>query len=178
MKLVVNFFGPPSSGKTVAATSLFAQLKRHHLDVALVSEFATEKVIEENTRALQNQLYIFANQQYKVFCAYQHARVVIVDSPILLAAIYNTDGHGPLYDVILDQHQSYNNLNILMELDDSLPYSMVGRIHSISESRLLGHRIRDMFDKESIPHLPYNNMVESDIVDLILETVRESQDTV
>lgn len=170
-KLVVNFFGSPNSGKTVAATSLFSKLKKHHLDAVLVSEFAHEKVVEENVRALQNQLYVFANQQYKIFCAHAHARVVVTDSPILLAAIYNQDAIPALHDVIIDQHRHYNNLNILMELDPAHPYAMVGRIHSLTESMTIQNQIVGLLETLDIPYLRYNDSTEDEIVSLVLSSL-------
>src|SRR5690554_1065490 len=95
-RLLVNFFGPPNSGKTVAATSVFSKLKKRHIDTVLISEFATAKVVEENKMAMKNQLYIWANQQYQIFCGYHHAKVTVTDSPILLGAIYNIQAHPSL----------------------------------------------------------------------------------
>lgn len=170
-KLVINFFGSPNSGKTVAATSLFSKLKRQHLDVVLVAEFAHEKVVEENARALQNQLYVFANQQYKIFCAQAHAKVVVTDSPILLAGVYNSTAIPALQEVIMDQHRHYNNLNILMELDPSHPYAMVGRIHSMTESITIQNQIIDLLDAHDIPYLRYSEATEDEIVGIVLSSL-------
>lgn len=171
-KLICNLIGSPSSGKTVAAASLFSQLKKRHLDAVLVSEFAQEKVVEENKRALQNQLYIFANQQYKIFCAHEHAQVVVTDSPILLAAIYNASAPSALQEVILDQHFRYDNLNILMELDDDIPYSMVGRIHSYEESLVIQDQLKHLLTIHDIPYVPYNAITEGELVDLIIDALQ------
>lgn len=163
--------GSPGAGKTVAAVSIFSKLKKRHVDVALVSEFATAKVIEENKTALNNQLYIWANQQYQIFCGYRHAQVVITDSPILLGAIYNTQAHPSLYEVILNEHNKYNNLNVLIKLDDSFPYSMIGRIHSLTESMTIQNQIIDLLENNGLPYLTYNNTTEDDIVDLIVDVI-------
>jgi len=171
-KLVINFFGSPNSGKTVAATSLFAKLKKRHLDVVLVSEFAHEKVVEENSRALQNQLYVFANQQYKIFCAHEHAHVVVTDSPILLASVYNQKSNVALQEVIVNQHRQYNNLNILMELDVDNPYSMVGRVHDLHESLSIQRQITSLMDSLSIPYLRYNESTEDEIVSIIISLLK------
>jgi hypothetical protein len=172
MKLVVNFFGAPNSGKTVAAASVFAKLKKRHFDTVLINEFATSKVIEENKLALQNQLYIWANQQYQIFCGYNHAKVVVTDSPILLGAIYNTQAHPSLYEVIFQEHRKYNNLNIMMRLDNSYPYSMVGRIHSFTESMGIEHQMIQMLEENEIPFLYYNETTEEEIIDLIADSVQ------
>lgn len=170
-RLLVNFFGPPNSGKTVAATSVFSKLKKRHIDTVLISEFATAKVVEENKMAMKNQLYIWANQQYQIFCGYHHAKVTVTDSPILLGAIYNIQAHPSLYEVIFEEHKKYNNLNIMMELDDSYPYSMIGRVHSFTESQSIGNQMIEMLESHNIPFIYYNQTTEDDIVDLIIESL-------
>ncbi|MBW3545453.1 MAG: hypothetical protein KY428_07640 [Bacteroidetes bacterium] len=166
-RIVVNLFGPPNSGKTVASASIFAKLKKKHIDAVLIPEFATMKAIEENTKAFKNQLFIWANQQYQIFCGYQHARVVLTDSPILLGAIYNSE-RPSLCSVIMEEHQRYNNLNIMMELSDDYPYSMVARVHSYTESQGIGRQMISLLESNDIPFLYYNETTEDEIVDLIM----------
>jgi hypothetical protein len=168
--LVLNLFGPPNSGKTVAATSIFSKLKKRNVDAVLIPEFATMKAVEENTKAFKNQLWIWSNQQYQIFCGYQHAKVVVTDSPILLGAVYNED-RPSLCDVIMEEHRRYNNLNIMMDLDPTYPYSMVGRVHSYTESMSIGQRIVTLLDHNEIPFIPYGDVSEDEIVDLVLEAV-------
>jgi molybdopterin-guanine dinucleotide biosynthesis protein len=175
-RLVVNFYGAPNSGKTVSATSLFAQLKKRSIDVVLVTEFAHEKVVEENHTALSNQLFIWASQQYKVFAGYRHAQVVVTDSPILLGSIYNQDASPSLHDVILTEHHKYNNLNLVMQLDDEYPYSMVGRIHSQEESKAIENRILELLSLHDIPFLSYKNTTEADLVEFIESAISENED--
>jgi molybdopterin-guanine dinucleotide biosynthesis protein len=172
-RLLVNFYGAPNSGKTVSATSLFAALKKRSVDVVLVTEFAHEKVVEENETALSNQLYIWANQQYKIFSGYRHAQVVVTDSPILLGSIYNKDASESLHDVILTEHHKYTNLNLVMELQDDYPYSMVGRIHSLDESKVIENRIFDLLSFHDIPFLTYKDTTEADLVTFIEDAIRD-----
>lgn len=172
-KLIVNLYGSPSAGKTVAATSIFSQLKKRGLDVVLVSEFAHEKVVEENKMALSYQLHIWSTQAYRLYCAYQHAQIVVTDSPILLGSIYNDKGSTALHTVILEEHHKYNNLNVVMELDPKYPYSMVGRIHNFDESLEIENRIFEMLSLNDIPFLRYVDTTEEDILALITEAVED-----
>lgn len=171
-KLVVNFYGSPGAGKTVAATSLFASLKRSHIDAVLVNEFAHHKVVENNKTALNNQLYIWANQQFNIFAGYHHADVVITDSPMLLGIIYNTQASPMLREVILHEYNKYNNLNLLVTMDGSHPYSMVGRIHSFTQSVTLQNEICEMLDDHEIPYVNYREYTEDEIVELVKEAIK------
>jgi hypothetical protein len=170
-KLVVNFIGAPGSGKTVAAASVFSQLKKTHVPTALVSEFAYQMVIEANASALKNQLYVWANQQFRIFCGYQHSQITVTDSPILLGAIYNTNASEALMQVFFEEYHRYNNFNILVTLDHSRPYSMTGRIHSFTESISIENQIIDLMNNNDIPFVSYDDTTEEDLVSLILESV-------
>jgi AAA domain-containing protein len=170
-KLVVNLLGAPNAGKTVVATSLFARLKKRHADVVLVSEYAHQMVVEENKTALADQLFIWANQSHRIFAGYRHAKLVVTDSPILLGAIYNRQSSIHLQEVILAEHRKYNNFNIILDLDASYPYSMVGRIHNFDESVQIGDEIMDMLTTHDIPFLKYKDFEPDEIVDLILSAV-------
>jgi adenylate kinase family enzyme len=171
-KLVLNLYGSPGAGKSVAATSLFAKLKKEHIPVAFVNEFATECVLEENEMALSNQIFIWANQQYRIHCAYQHAQVTVTDSPILLGLIYNTEASPALKDVILEQYHKYNNFNVFIELDSEYPYNMTGRLHSFTESISIQNQLRELLYEHDIPLLDYNDASEEEIVQLILESLK------
>jgi Cdc6-like AAA superfamily ATPase len=168
-KLVVNLFGAPGSGKTTTATELFAKLKKQHVDTVLVSEFAKDKVVEENTMALKNQLFIWANQQFNIFCGYNHAQVVVTDSPILLGSIYNN--HWALNEVIMHEHRRYNNLNIMLDIDYSFPYSMVGRIHTLQEAETIQTRIAGLLKDYKIPFLWYNETSDEEIIEIIKTSI-------
>src|ERR1041385_6113072 len=134
-KLVINFLGAPSAGKSVAATSIFAQLKKQNVDVLYVGEFAKDLVVEDNKLALRNQLYVWATQYHRIFCAHEHAQITVTDSPILLGLFYqNETTHKSIHEVILSCHKEFNNVNILVELDTNRPYSMTGRVHTLDQS--------------------------------------------
>ncbi len=164
--------GSPGAGKTVAASSLFAALKRNHIDSVLISEAAKDFVVEENQSALANQIFVWATQQYRIFCGYRHAQVVVTDSPILLGAIYNADGTASLVDVIVEQYHRYNNFNILVELNGDHPYSMVGRIHSVTQSIGIQDQIVQLLQEREIPYLNYGEYSEDEIVQLIMEALK------
>jgi ABC-type dipeptide/oligopeptide/nickel transport system ATPase component len=170
-KLVCNLFGSPGSGKSVAAASIFTQLKKHHLNVGLVTEYARDAIIEKNALALQNQLFLWATQVHRIFCAYEHYDVVVTDAPILLGSIYNLDATSAMHQVILEQHQKYDNFNIMIPLDSDRPYSMVGRVHSLTESLSINNQIFQLLDSHDIPYLQYSDFEEPEIIGLILDAI-------
>lgn len=170
-KVCINFLGGPSSGKTVAAASLFARLKKLHVDTELVAEFPKDLVLENNTTALANQIYVFAGQLYRVECAYDNTQVAVVDSPLLLSAVYNPDSSKHLIDLVFEQHHKFNNINIFVKRDPSYPHSMAGRIHSLTESVSIDNQILRLLENNNIPFIYYDDINEDTLINLIYEEI-------
>lgn len=177
-KLIVNFFGGPSAGKTTAAAELFSVLKKQHIDCELVAEFPKDLVLENNTIALSNQIYVFANQLYRIQCAHNSTSVAIVDSPLLLSCIYNKDKSSEAFkNLVLEEHHKFNNLNIVMERDKTFPYSMSGRIHGEIESDKIHDEIIQLMEKNDINYLRHDEFNESeDLVSIITAFLLEDTD--
>ena len=87
--IIVNLFGAPGSGKSTGAAYIFSQLKMLGVDAELVTEFAKDKVWENNTEVLNNQTYVFGKQHFRISRCADKVDVIVTDSPLLLSAIYN-----------------------------------------------------------------------------------------
>jgi hypothetical protein len=166
-KLCINFFGGPNSGKTLAAASLFTRLKKLHIDSELVAEFPKDLVLEDNKTALANQIYVFANQLYRVQCAYNNTTVSVVDSPLLLSAIYNPNTSKHLINLIFEQHKKFNHLNVFVERDLEFPHSMKGRIHSLTESITIDNQIVHLLENNNFPYISYREIGEDNLIQII-----------
>ena len=60
--IVVNLFGALGAGKSTGAARIFSNLKMAGINAELVTEFAKDKVWEENKAVFNDQLYIFGKQ--------------------------------------------------------------------------------------------------------------------
>lgn len=89
--LVVNLIGAPGSGKSTSAAYIFSKLKMLGYNAELITEFAKDKVYEKNFSAINNQVYVFAKQYYKMDRCKEQVDVIVTDSPIILSTIYNKD---------------------------------------------------------------------------------------
>jgi hypothetical protein len=150
-KLTVNLFGGPGVGKSTLACLLYAELKKQYIETEYLSDTARTLILEGNIKGVENNIYLFGLQLHELSCAYEVSQVVICDSPMLLGAIYRPWVSDVLPDLILEQHNKFNNLNILLARGD-VDYSEVGRMHSLVESIQLDRDIEDYLDKKHIPY--------------------------
>ena len=172
LHLLVSCYGPPGVGKTTAATMIFSELKKRHVDVDLVTDFAKDMIIQGNVLAMQNQLYVWASQLYRNRCAYERATITITDTPVMLGAIYNTRSTTHFFNVALEEYHRFNNYNLMIPRNADIEYSMFGRVHNEDQSIQLGHDIDAMMETAEIPHRIFYEEELPDIIDEILSIVQ------
>lgn len=125
--ILVNLFGEPGAGKSTGASYIFSQLKMHGINAELVTEYAKDKVWEENTAVFKNQAYIFGKQFFRISRCEDKVDVVITDSPLPLCIIYNKNSNltENFNKTVMDVFNSYNNINFLIRR--TKPYNPIGR---------------------------------------------------
>ena len=63
---VINIFAGPGSGKSTLSTELFSTLKKMHLRVEFVGEYAKDLIYEKRFDRLNDYLYVFAQQHHRI----------------------------------------------------------------------------------------------------------------
>ncbi len=153
MAIIVNLFGQPGCGKSTGAAYLFYKLKLAGVNAELITEYAKDKVWEENGAALSNQLYIFGKQAYRIARCADKVDVVITDSPLPLSIFYNKDPvlGEPFNQTVMNVFNSYNNMNFLLKRVKK--YNPAGRLQTEAESDSLYEPIKKMLDDNCIVYL-------------------------
>ena len=64
--IVVNLLGAPCAGKSTLAALVFSKLKMLGVSCEIVTEFAKDLVWDNSLNSLNNQLYVFSEQFYRV----------------------------------------------------------------------------------------------------------------
>ena len=152
--LIINLFGAPGAGKSTGAAYLFYKLKSAGINAELVTEFAKDKVWENNEEVFKNQAYIFGKQYFKISRCIGKVDVIITDSPLLLSALYNTsDVLGEEFDnVVKNVFYSYNNINFFVNRVKE--YNPEGRHQTEEESDKLSKefnvRLSELIEFEEI----------------------------
>lgn len=172
--IVVNLFGEPSSGKSTCAMDITAQLKRHGINAEYVSEFTKDKVYENNGEIFKHQEYIFGKQSFKMGRVRDKVQVMVVDSPLILSAVYNTDKvlGEDFNKTVLNVFNSYNNRNYL--LTRLHPYENEGRFQNEDEAYDVRQEIIDKLEQYNI-NFEEITSTESNceyIVEKVMEEIR------
>ena len=150
--IVVNLFGEPSAGKSTCAMDITAQLKRHGINAEYVSEFAKDKVYENNGEVFKHQEYLFGKQSFKMGRVKNKVQVMVVDSPLILCAVYNTDKvlGEDFNKTVLNVFNSYNNRNYLLTRYHS--YENEGRFQKEDEAKEVRKEIIDKLNQYNIKY--------------------------
>ena len=170
--LIVNLFGVPGAGKSTGAAYIFAKLKMLGIDAELITEFAKDKVWENNLEVFKNQAYLFGKQSYRISRCKDKVDVIVTDSPLPLSIFYNTGEFltENFNKSVMDVFNSYNNLNFL--LLRTKPYNPIGRHQSEEESDALKQPMVQLLKERGISYVE----VDGDIVgyDKIIEEIKKN----
>jgi len=169
--IVVNLFGVPGAGKSTGAAYIFSQLKMRGINAELITEFAKDKVWEENTEVFKNQAYLFGKQSYKISRCKGKVDVIVTDSPLPLSVFYNDDEvlGEDFNKTVMNVFNSYDNLNYL--LLRVKPYNPKGRHQTEEESNALKQPMINLLCGRNIEYTEHDGNIDgyAEIVLDILE---------
>lgn len=175
--LVVNLCGAPGAGKSTGAAYVFSKLKMQGVNCELVTEYAKDKVWEEDTTALNNQAYVFGHQLFRLTKLEGKVDVAITDSPLLLSLIYNNDKKrlGEAFnEVVKNCFNSFDNINFFIHRVK--PYNPKGRLQTEKESDELSEIIKNCFidNGEEVIEIIGDIIGYEDIVYSVLERIKKN----
>ena len=144
--LIVNLYGGPGTGKSSGAAYIFSKLKMAGIDAEYVTEFAKDKVWENNTEAFKCQFYISGKQSFRISRCFGKVDVIITDSPIVLGKIYaDLIGRPQLGLACLeeaDQYPAGSTLEIF--LNRVKPYNTNGRNQTEEEAKKIDATVKKL----------------------------------
>lgn len=171
--LVVNLFGVPGAGKSTGSAYIFSKLKLEGINAELITEFAKDKVWEENSEVFKpdNQCYLFGKQFYKMSRCRDKVDVIITDSPLPLSILYNksTVLGEDFNKTVMNCFYSFDNISYLLLRDK--PYNSKGRLQTEIESNALKDPLMNLLKNRNIDYQIRKGNVEeySKIADYIIQ---------
>ena len=161
MSKIVNIFGGPGIGKSSIASGITYKLKKSHISCDNPYEFPKLLAWDDNHSAIQDQLYVLANQHRGIVKSYGKVDYIVLDSPILLSLTYrsyykNNDYPASLYGesfdkMLLDVFNKYDNINIVLKRTDGV-HNNDERYQNLEESIDLDKSIENSLIKNNIPY--------------------------
>ena len=175
--IVVNLFGEPSVGKSTCAMDITVKLKRKCINAEYVSEFAKDKLYENNGEVFKHQEYLFGKQSFKMGRVKNKVQVMVVDSPLILNIAYNQDKIlGEEFNgTVLNVFNSYNNKNYLLTRNHS--YENEGRFQNEEEAKEVREQIIKKLIEFNIDYELIDSSEESCeyIADKIAKEIKENE---
>lgn len=175
--IVINLFGEPGAGKNTAAMDITARLKRKGINAEYVSEFAKDKVYENNEEVFKQQEYLFGKQSFKMGRVRDKIQVMVVDSPLILCIVYNNDETlGEDFDkTVRNVFNSYDNRNYLLTRKHT--YEDEGRLQNEEEALEVRKQIINVLDTMNITYnFATSNELDCEIIaNKIAEEIIENE---
>lgn len=148
--VVVNLFGAPGAGKSTGAAYAFSKLKLAGYNAELVTEFAKDKVWEDNKEVFNNQVYIFGKQYFRISRLNNKVDVIVTDSPLLLSAYYASDPMlGSEFDSLVTRiFNSFDSFNCFIVR--TKPYNPHGRFQTEKQSDEINKSLNNFLNAHGI----------------------------
>jgi hypothetical protein len=143
--LLVNLYGPPSSGKSTTRADVFRRLKQKGVNCEEVYEYAKSATWQGRHKTLACQPYIFGKQLHAIEVLGDQVDVVITDSPLMLCHHYaaKADRYPVSFlDSIVDISSQFTTLDFYIRR--VAPYSTAGRRQTEAESDQVGVELLHM----------------------------------
>jgi len=160
---IINLVGSPSSGKSLIAALLFAELKMMHKRTEYVQEYAKTLVWQNRLDELANQYNVTMEQYKMINSVNQKVEFICLDSPLLLGLYYNRHHPDNVSNVektekmILDKMKEFHNIYIFIERNTEFPYEIEGRIHNEQESNEISLKLIDILKEFKLPYKSFRS---------------------
>jgi len=160
MSKLINLFGGPGIGKSGIAAGITYQLKSKHISCNNPYEFPKTLAWDKNLPAIQDQLFVFANQHRGIAQSYGKVDYIIIDSPIMFSTIYHsyyTTGYPAEYygksfhTMVLDLHNKYDNLNILLKRSNT-EINEAERFQDLKQSLEIDELCKAKLEEHNLPY--------------------------
>lgn len=144
MAIIINLYGGACAGKSTTAAGLFHRLKTAGYQAEYVTEFAKDIVYDKAFNLLDDQIYVFAEQQHRLRRCLAKNDFVIMDSPILLSIIYDKSNNTELHWLIIGEYLKYKNIDVFLNRTDT--YNRNSRVETKERALRMDNDISQMLD--------------------------------
>lgn len=168
--IVVNIIGGPGVGKSILVAEIFAALKRQYVSCDMSLEYIKRKIREKAIKVTENQVYLYAKQQFQIYTMKDDVDVIVTDSPAMLCAVYDKEQCSMLKGLALKELNSYNNMTYFIERDKSKDYEQEGRYQDLQGAKKVDKKVKKFLDENKIEYKSING-IGPDVLELVVSDV-------
>lgn len=166
---VVNLYAGSGSGKSMTAAGVFYELKKMGYQAEYVTEYAKDLVYDEAYKILDDQIYLFGQQQHRLKRCLKENDFIIMDSPLLLNIPYDKEENEDLKRLIISEYNKYDNIDIV--LTRTREYEKKARVETKEQALEMDKKIlnvvKSVNKQEKVTYLT----VDEDTVRRIIEII-------
>lgn len=133
--MVINLLGGPGCGKSTVAAGIFCNLKTLGYSTELVTEYVKDIVYDQNTKELDDQFLISAQQNHRLHRLNDKVQIIVCDASLLNGVVYNKYHNiqdESLDSILIHRYNQYENYNFLLPRPKD--YNPLGRMQTINEA--------------------------------------------
>ncbi|NCQ52256.1 hypothetical protein GW796_10295 [archaeon] len=158
--LVVNLLGEAGAGKSVTAAGLYYYLSINGFKAEVIPEvakgYAWESPKDDNGKTIvhpifKQQIFLLGEQNRMLERVNGKIEIAIMECPLVMNAIYKDDNyHKSFESLVLEQFNSYNNVNFLIERTHT--FDNEGRVHTEEESSHVKTKLKTFLERNNIEY--------------------------
>ncbi len=171
--VVINAFGGAGAGKTTAALSIAAELKKHGYVTEYVPEYAKELILSNNFAALdgtlKNQRKVYEEQKYRITRCIGKVDFVVTDCPIIISGMFLNDcpEKNDFQREILEQFNKNANFSFVIQRDEN-KFEQANRMGTFEEAKAMDADIQQYLKDNNVQfgcydHAHLDNIVKHSI---------------
>lgn len=172
MKLLVNLYAGPGTGKTTIAAGVFHKLKMLGINCEYIQEYAKDKTWQGDMFSLGVQPYMAAKQLYRQERLRDKVEVAITDGALLNSLLYPCKYVDENFEKwLVHAYNQFPNYNIFLIRNSVMkPYEPAGRRQTEEEARELDDLTEDLLERLGIERTHW--LVREDTVDRIVTSIQ------
>lgn len=145
--IVINAFGGAGAGKTTAALSIAAELKKKGFVTEYVPEYAKELILSNNLAALdgsmENQRKVYEEQKNRIDRCIGKVDFIVTDCPIIISGMFLNDcpEKEGFQKEILEQFNKNENFSFVIQRDET-KFEQENRMGTFEEAKAMDDDIQ------------------------------------
>ncbi len=155
---VINLIASPSSGKSVCAGLIFAELKIRGYVTEYAQEYIKNLIWRGEIEAIKNQYWVTYQQYLLLRGINNKVQYIVTDGSLIHGLYYNRTYHDNVSNVektekkILEWVSEFDNIYIFLERGD-YKFEQEGRIHTYEQSLQIQTELKNLLDELGIKYL-------------------------